>query len=162
MQAGDTGSQPIPSTHSYQSPAFTTVLYRRMRIACVHVCANCQLPCRGGRYLSLSLPWFTLLQLLVTCDNSFDACGNSNVLMCMCVSWPLLRQEQRPIKVLDAVQRGNRGGYGLGTGCAPPPPLPAHPWCRSAARRKDWAPRVKCSPPLPSHGPVARSPSAPW
>ena len=30
------------------------------------------------------------------------------------------------------MQRVKQGGYGSGTGCAGPPPLPAHPWCRSA------------------------------
>ena len=39
---------------------------------------------------------------------------------------------QRPIKVLDAVRPVKRGGYGSGTGCAPPPPRPAHCWCRGA------------------------------
>ena len=62
---------------------------------------------------------------------------------------------QRPIKVLDAVRRVKRGGYGSGTGCAAPPPIPP-PTPGVAARRKDWAPRVRCPPPLPSHGPVSR------
>ena len=37
----------------------------------------------------------------------------------------------KAFKVLDAVRRVKRGGYGSGTGCDPPPrpPPPAHPWC---------------------------------
>ena len=59
------------------------------------------------------------------------------------------------------MRRVKRGGYGSGTGCAPPPHRPP-PTPGVAARRKDWAPRVKCPPPLPSHAPVAGSPNALW
>ena len=55
-----------------------------------------------------------------------------------------------------------RGGYGLGAGCAAPPP-PGPPLTPgAAAQRKDWAPWVRCLPPLPSHGRGAGSPNALW
>ena len=69
---------------------------------------------------------------------------------------------QGPIKVLDAVRRVRRGGYGLGASCAAPPPPAPHPHRGAAAPRKDWAPRVRCLPPLPSHGRGAGSPNALW
>ena len=53
--------------------------------------------------------------------------------------------------MLEVVQRVKQDTYGLGTGCAaPPPPSPAHLWCRGAREG------------LGAHGQVSALSTPPW
>ena len=73
---------------------------------------------------------------------------------------PLYFGRQRPIKVLDAVRRVKRGGYG--SGAAPPPPPPPAPPLGSRRDGRTEAPGSGVFPHPPSHGPDSGSQSALW